>query len=340
VTFSTAKLSALVALISACTLSGTDKTAHILATTTDATFMHAGFAAGPAVFTDASGDIIEERRYEPYGTPLDAVDVVALDLNALNKRTDASTGWSDHGARWLAPETGRWLSTDPPVAAPSSGFMAAPWKLHPYQYVSQNPISYWDPDGNDGEVIGFGAAAVLDLTASVASRVNRVPVVGTAGAVVVGAVGLTVAAMVYNRQHYAGRPLIGALPDQWSSDLLEDRFQAEMAAYDRERAAYLHLQMVIAMVESHGHAATAAAVQASADRDSKKGGPFVYRALALGEDVSFGIVARSPGIGNSPASHINGARESQWISFTKTGGSVLEVRRSIERMGQGRPVEG
>ncbi|HEY0986863.1 MAG TPA: FG-GAP-like repeat-containing protein [Kofleriaceae bacterium] len=123
------------------------------------TYFHPGVAAGPAVFTNAAGQLLEERRFEPYGDAIDArilrgavydigsPDLAARDLNALNKRTDGATGWSDHGARWLAPETARWLTTDPPVQAPDAKFMIAPWSLHPYQYVEQNPIAYWDPDG-------------------------------------------------------------------------------------------------------------------------------------------------------------------------------------------------
>jgi Domain of unknown function (DUF4157) len=33
------------------------------------------------------------------------------------------------------------------VKGPDPKFMAKPWALHPYQYVEQNPIVYWDPDG-------------------------------------------------------------------------------------------------------------------------------------------------------------------------------------------------
>jgi RHS repeat-associated protein len=126
---------------------------------TQTTFLHSGYGAGPVVFSDASGHLLEERRYEPFGQPIDAhihtasgdvtgaPDLVARDLNPLGKRSDAATGWSDHGARWMAPETGRWLSPDPPVTGPDAKFMAAPQALHPYQYVNQNPIAYWDPDG-------------------------------------------------------------------------------------------------------------------------------------------------------------------------------------------------
>jgi RHS repeat-associated protein len=130
--------------------------------TMTSTFLHAGFSAGPTVFTDAAGNVLEERRYEPFGVAIDArirteaggyivgaPDVVARDLNMLNKRTEAASGWSDHGARWMAPETARWLTPDPPVQGPSAKLMLAPWRLHPYQYVDQNPIAYWDPDGRE-----------------------------------------------------------------------------------------------------------------------------------------------------------------------------------------------
>jgi hypothetical protein len=39
--------------------------------------------------------------------------------------------------------------------------------------------------------------------------------------------------------------------------------------------------------------------------------------MAAGEDPAEGLSARAPGIGNSPASHIAGARQTQWISTTK-----------------------
>lgn len=47
----------------------------------------------------------------------------------------------------MAPEIARWTAPDPPVKAPDPAFMTAPWKLNPYQYVDQNPVLYWDPDG-------------------------------------------------------------------------------------------------------------------------------------------------------------------------------------------------
>jgi len=153
-----------------------------------ATYMHTGFGAGPVVFTDASGHLLEERRYEPFGVPIDAhtigsgdvtgaPDLVARDLNSLNQRTEIATGWSDHGARWMAPETARWLTPDPLVMGPDPSLMVAPWALHPYQYVDQNPVAYWDPDGRAPVVVVAPAPAVVaaatpDAVATVTATVS------------------------------------------------------------------------------------------------------------------------------------------------------------------------
>lgn len=129
----------------------------------ETTYYHQGIGAGPTLMTREDGTILEERRYEPFGDDLDAyreppgggsgvvglIDFLLEPHSITNKPTDPTTGWSYHGARWMAPETGRWLTPDPPVKAPDAKFMASPWSLHPYQYVEQNPIFYWDPDGRE-----------------------------------------------------------------------------------------------------------------------------------------------------------------------------------------------
>lgn len=51
--------------------------------------------------------------------------------------------------------------------------------------------------------------------------------------------------------------------------------------------------------------------------DAAGGGNTVYRGLAEGEDAAAGLTARNPGAGNDIASHVAGARNSQWISATK-----------------------
>jgi hypothetical protein len=58
------------------------------------------------------------------------------------------------------------------------------------------------------------------------------------------------------------------------------------------------------------------------------GANIVYRGLAAGENPAAGLIARAPDAANSVASHVAGARASQWISTTRS----LEVATS--RFGQ------
>ena len=99
------------------------------------------------------------RQMEPFGVMLDG-DLAAHPFNQDNKRVDGHTGWADHGARWLAPEIGQWLSPDAPHTQPNAAALAQFWDLHPYQYARQNPTLFEDPDGNAVNLmagLGFGA---------------------------------------------------------------------------------------------------------------------------------------------------------------------------------------
>jgi RHS repeat-associated protein len=154
-------------------------------------YFHQGIAAGPVLMTREDGTVFEERRYEPFGQPIDAykepiggtpsVGVVNFEtepLNTLNKETDPNTGWSYHGARWMGPEHGRWLTPDPPVKAPDAKFMWAPWGLHPYQHVQQNPVAYWDPDGRAAIYIAFPDYKIE-------TSVGKLPYLGHAGVLLI-----------------------------------------------------------------------------------------------------------------------------------------------------------
>jgi RHS repeat-associated protein len=113
-------------------------------------YFHQGIAAGPTLITDGGGNAIDERRFEPFGEPIDA-NMDQDPYNILNKERNKETGWSYHGARWMMPQTARWLTPDPPAKVPDKKFMGEPWGMNPYSYVNQNPTMYWDPVGADGE---------------------------------------------------------------------------------------------------------------------------------------------------------------------------------------------
>lgn len=152
-------------------------------TTEQTIYFHQGFSAGPTMMTDSNGDVFEERRYEPFGVDIDTYSGVAggagatlgIDFsreptNILNKASDEDTKWSYHGARWVSPQTARWHTPDPIVKAPDAKFMAEPWALHPYQYVEQNPVIYWDPDGRDKELKQQLSSRIVSAQAAGVSR--------------------------------------------------------------------------------------------------------------------------------------------------------------------------
>jgi RHS repeat-associated protein len=148
----TATLTGLAFLLAIAGCGGIQSTRRALEVTDKRVYFHQGLGAGPALLSNASGAITDERRFEPFGQPIDA-DLTKAPLNGLNKETDLDTGWSYHGARWMAPQTARWLTPDPPVKAPDPGLLSDLAALHPYQYASAAPTFYWDPDGRRGAQI-------------------------------------------------------------------------------------------------------------------------------------------------------------------------------------------
>ena len=139
-----------------CEMLGSERrSAQSLWTRVEIVYFHNGIEAGPAVTTNSDGGLREERRYEPFGQPVDSkfgatigpVDFRREPQNSLGKMTDPDTGWSYHGARWFAPQTARWTSPDPVVKGPDQSFLRAPWALNPYAYVLQSPTLFSDPTG-------------------------------------------------------------------------------------------------------------------------------------------------------------------------------------------------
>jgi RHS repeat-associated protein len=87
------------------------------------------------------------------------------------KRLDEETGLYYYGARYLDPQTSRWLSADPAMGEyipqapvneearkrngnlPGMGGVFNTINLHVYHYAGNNPVKYIDPDGRDISVI-------------------------------------------------------------------------------------------------------------------------------------------------------------------------------------------
>ncbi|SVC58879.1 uncharacterized protein METZ01_LOCUS311733, partial [marine metagenome] len=214
-------------------------------------YLHEGLTGpGPALVTsnvDATGkvDIVTERRSSPFGQPVDARATTGVSSNILqsnfhtreplgmlNKEHDRETGYSFHGARWMAPQFAQWLSADPPVKAPNPDFMTRPWDLNPYQYGRQNPVMYWDPDGRDAKVTFARSFATNPATGKVVEQPTRVTVSTTIYVYGSGATQSTIATMERNIMSSWNRPGGWSYQDKASGHSFNVTFAVKVRAYN------------------------------------------------------------------------------------------------------------
>ncbi len=96
-------------------------------------------------------EILQENNYDPFGYELSGVYMNHTNAdnlyqyNGKEKNDDHGIGMYDYSARVMDPSIGRFLNIDP-----NAGKYAS---LNPYNYVYNNPVNGFDPDGEDGILI-------------------------------------------------------------------------------------------------------------------------------------------------------------------------------------------
>ena len=97
------------------------------------------------VVVDETGNIVSSDDYDPWGMILNGRSTNGSYLLAKYKFTgkerDTETGYDYFGARYYDSRIGRWLQVDP-LSEKYFG-----WS--PYNYTLNNPLKYFDPDGNE-----------------------------------------------------------------------------------------------------------------------------------------------------------------------------------------------
>jgi RHS repeat-associated protein len=119
------------------------------------------------VVTDASGNILGEQRYYPFGETRLTTGTIYTDKLFTGQREMAGLGIYHYQARFYSPKLGRFLSPDSLVPS-----YANPQHLNHFGYVTNNPLRYTDPSGNvpidclggDGYCEGTPAPAPVSLT--------------------------------------------------------------------------------------------------------------------------------------------------------------------------------
>ncbi len=93
---------------------------------------------------DGAGAIVHQQRYSPFGMALDSASA----LNRyLGLDMDGETGLVQLGARYYAPEIGRFISPDWFVLENPDKTARLPQACNLYGYAMNNPLSFKDPSG-------------------------------------------------------------------------------------------------------------------------------------------------------------------------------------------------
>lgn len=110
-------------------------------------YIHTDAVGSIVAVTNANGQVIERRAYEPYGAQLlaDMQDGPGYTGHVQ----DAATGLVYMQQRYYDPQIGRFLSVDPVTAYENPNH-----HLNRYRYANDNPYRFIDPDGRCPKVTG------------------------------------------------------------------------------------------------------------------------------------------------------------------------------------------
>jgi RHS repeat-associated protein len=138
---------------------------------------HLGSAS---VITDASGTIVDESDYYPYGGEIAITDSDPNTYKFTGKERDAESGLDEFGARYYTSAVGRFMIPDwaeKPTTVPYASF-GNPQSLNLYSYVNNNPTTTRDPDGHQCP----GCAQIVDFVEAEGPAVEDWAIHAAAGA--------------------------------------------------------------------------------------------------------------------------------------------------------------
>ncbi|MBI4559839.1 MAG: hypothetical protein HY706_19800, partial [Candidatus Hydrogenedentes bacterium] len=132
------------------------------ATGGDTYWYHQDELGTTVALTDATGAVAERYVYGPFGTPIfydgsgqpiggsGQFSAIGIPYLFTGREYDAESKLYNYRLRYLDPRAGRFLTRDP------LGLWGDPLNLgNPYAYVGNNPWSYVDPFGLEGEDKGW-----------------------------------------------------------------------------------------------------------------------------------------------------------------------------------------
>ena len=180
-------------------------------------YFHPDHLGSLALVTEETGQVVEARRYDPFGKLLEP-NMGARDLEAgfAGGKFDQWSGLTYLSARYYHPGLGRFISPDGVV---QHAYEPATWT--PYVYCRNNPLRFTDPSGLNfwtvlGGTLGFvGLFALSVVTAGAATPLAIAVGTGEIAGGVVG--GLATAQRGGNVWETIGGALVGAAVGGWGA---------------------------------------------------------------------------------------------------------------------------
>ncbi|MFB7998968.1 toxin TcdB middle/N-terminal domain-containing protein [Streptomyces sp. NPDC056002] len=155
-------------------------------------YLHSNDLGHLTLVTDTAGTPVGQRTYHPFGEA--AIALGPAEPRGFGGRLlDDVSGLYCFGARYYAPEIGRFVSPDPLVLMHPEMGTANPQLHNLYAYCGNNPMTYVDPRGLSlwGAIFGGFAGGLIGAAVFVASGGNILLaglVGGLAGGAISGAI--------------------------------------------------------------------------------------------------------------------------------------------------------
>ncbi|MFP2928227.1 FG-GAP-like repeat-containing protein [Pyxidicoccus sp. 3LG] len=126
-------------------------------------YLHDDHLGSVESITDASGAVVERRKYEPFGEARSPVNPALprpaggsdVTKGFTSHEEDAEAGLINMRGRMYDPKTARFLTPDPVVQAPVLG-----QSYNRYSYVFNSPLNHVDPTGFSGITLHHGGGTV------------------------------------------------------------------------------------------------------------------------------------------------------------------------------------
>lgn len=126
--------------------------------------LHTDHLGTPQIITDDTQTIVWQADYEPFGNVSITTELVTNNLRFAGQYFDQETSLHYNGARYYCSECGRFITSDPTGLAGGN---------NTYSYALQNPINYFDPNGEEAM---SATARAIPLASGAAAADGPLPI--------------------------------------------------------------------------------------------------------------------------------------------------------------------